>query len=176
MAGAQLLGAADALDARTGSTMWPLDREIADAGLARLEQQIGSAAVATARQTGHTWSAEMGVSMATAIAEAVLGAEHVAALWATSGAPRPVLPSQESEPTIVGRSPNMIESGPLGTLTRREREILALLCQRLTDPEIAARLFISPRTASNHVANIFSKLHVTSRRDAIAVAAAEALV
>jgi non-specific serine/threonine protein kinase len=176
IAGAQLLGAADALDARTGSTMWPLDQEIADAGLARLEQQIGSAAVATARQTGHTWSAEMGVSMATAIAEAVLGAEHVAALWATSGAPRPVLPSQESEPTIVGRSPNMIESGPLGTLTRREREILALLCQRLTDPEIASRLFISPRTASNHVANIFSKLHVTSRRDAIAVAAAEALV
>jgi DNA-binding NarL/FixJ family response regulator len=38
-------------------------------------------------------------------------------------------------------------------LTRREREVLGLLCERLTDPEIAERLFLSPRTA-NGCANI----------------------
>jgi non-specific serine/threonine protein kinase len=174
--GAQLLGAADALDARTGSTMWPLDREIADTGLAQLEQQLGCAVVAAARRRGRVWSMEAAVAMADAVAETVLGAERVAALWAASGVPRPPLTAQEPEPAMLGRQPGTTEPDPLIALTRREREILVLLGQRLTDSEIAARLFISPRTASNHVANIFGKLHVTSRRDAIAVAAAGGLV
>ena len=61
-------------------------------------------------------------------------------------------------------------------LTRREREVLALLCQRLTDPEIAAQLFISPYTASKHVSNVLGKLGVANRRQAAAVAARHALV
>lgn len=55
-------------------------------------------------------------------------------------------------------------------LTRREREILALLCQRLTDPEIAERLFIGTRTAETHVASILAKLNATNRREAAAAA------
>jgi DNA-binding NarL/FixJ family response regulator len=61
-------------------------------------------------------------------------------------------------------------------LTRREREILALLAQRFTDPEIAEQLYISRKTASNHVANILSKLGATNRREAAATAARHALV
>ncbi len=61
-------------------------------------------------------------------------------------------------------------------LTRREREVLALLCQRLTDPEIAARLFISPRTASFHVANVLGKLGADNRREAAGVAVRHRLV
>jgi predicted ATPase/DNA-binding CsgD family transcriptional regulator len=61
-------------------------------------------------------------------------------------------------------------------LTRREREVLALLCQRRTDAEIAEALFISRRTASRHVANLFHKLGVNSRRDAAALAVAQRLL
>jgi non-specific serine/threonine protein kinase len=55
-------------------------------------------------------------------------------------------------------------------LTRREREVLALLCQHLTNPEIAERLFVGTRTIDSHVANILAKFGVAHRRDAIAAA------
>jgi DNA-binding NarL/FixJ family response regulator len=68
---------------------------------------------------------------------------------------------------LTGQSPRD-ETPPLPefNLTRREREILALLSQRQTDPEIAARLFITTKTASNHVSSILSKLGVKNRREA----------
>jgi len=50
-----------------------------------------------------------------------------------------------------------------GELTRREIEILTLVGQGRSDPEIAEALFISPKTASVHVANIKGKLGVESR-------------
>jgi DNA-binding CsgD family transcriptional regulator len=64
---------------------------------------------------------------------------------------------------------------PFG-LSPREGEVLALLCQRLTDAEIGATLFISPRTASRHVANLCNKLGVSSRREATALAARHGLI
>jgi ATP/maltotriose-dependent transcriptional regulator MalT len=55
-------------------------------------------------------------------------------------------------------------------LTEREREVLELVAAGRSNPQIAAELFISPKTASVHVSNIISKLNVTSRGEAAAVA------
>jgi DNA-binding CsgD family transcriptional regulator len=63
-------------------------------------------------------------------------------------------------------------AGPKGLegITKREREILALLGQGLTNAEIAARLFISTKTAAHHVSNILAKLGMRNRSEAAAYA------
>nr|WP_275586564.1 response regulator transcription factor [Geodermatophilus normandii] len=55
-------------------------------------------------------------------------------------------------------------------LSAREREILVLLTEHLTNPEIAARLGLSEKTVRNHLSNVFTKLRVATRAEAIAVA------
>jgi DNA-binding NarL/FixJ family response regulator len=58
----------------------------------------------------------------------------------------------------------------LGLLTAREVEILHLLGEGLSNSEIAGRLYISTKTAGNHVSNILSKLGLKSRQEAAAYA------
>ncbi len=53
------------------------------------------------------------------------------------------------------------------TLTEREREILALIAEGHNNSEIARRLFLSPKTVGNYVSNIFTKLQVVDRAQAI---------
>ena len=52
-------------------------------------------------------------------------------------------------------------------LTEREREVLALIAQGRSNPEIAQRLVLSSKTVRNYVSNIFSKLQVADRAQAI---------
>lgn len=56
-------------------------------------------------------------------------------------------------------------------LTRREREVLELICDGHTNDEISGRLFISAKTVDHHVSAVLGKLGVGSRK----VAAAEAV-
>jgi len=57
---------------------------------------------------------------------------------------------------------------PFPGLTEREREILDLVARGLTNAEIARRLVVSDKTVRNHVSNIFTKLQVAGRAEAVA--------
>ena len=52
-------------------------------------------------------------------------------------------------------------------LTEREREILGMIARGKSNPEIAEELTLSPKTVSNHVSNIFAKLQVVDRAQAV---------
>jgi DNA-binding NarL/FixJ family response regulator len=56
---------------------------------------------------------------------------------------------------------------PLPELTDREREVLALVATGLRNGAIASRLVLSPKTVRNHISNIFAKLQVADRTEAI---------
>jgi len=61
---------------------------------------------------------------------------------------------------------------PAGTLTPREREVVALIARGASNKDIADELYISPATAARHVANILGKLGYTSRSQVAAWSAA----
>jgi DNA-binding CsgD family transcriptional regulator/tetratricopeptide (TPR) repeat protein len=175
-AAASLVGAADALDARTGSAMWRFDREIADGCASRLEADLGATAFSALRHAGATWSVEQVAAAAWAVAAAILGEERVDAIWRATGAMAPEPLPTDMISVVHGRIPAPLRSDNPFDLTRREREVLGLLCQRLTDAEIADRFFLSRRTVEHHVSSILGKLGAANRRDAAAIAARLALV
>ena len=89
---------------------------------------------------------------------------------------RPTLAPEAAEALIqVARS---VDAGPEPghDLTPREREVLALMVEGLNNPQIGDRLYISVTTVRTHVSNILSKLGVSNRAEAIALAVRSKLV
>jgi DNA-binding CsgD family transcriptional regulator len=77
---------------------------------------------------------------------------------------------------IAGPEPTGPVAGDLPSLSDREREVLALVAEGLSDPEIAERLLVSPHTVHRHVANIRAKLGQPSRAAAAATGARLGLI
>ena len=90
------------------------------------------------------------VVRAVANGEAYFGPEIAKRLMSYFSAPRPATPS---------------EAFP--ELTTREHEVLDLIARGLSNTEISRRLFLSPKTVRNHISNIFTKLRVADRAEAI---------
>lgn len=67
----------------------------------------------------------------------------------------------------VGRAVPAAGRAAFPELTEREREVLALLAQGLTNRAVAERMGLSLKTARNHVSNVLSKLQVADRAEAI---------
>jgi DNA-binding NarL/FixJ family response regulator len=79
------------------------------------------------------------------------------------------------QPQIAGRLISRIGQQAQGnaaheTLTAREQEVLSLLARGLRNKEIAARLYVSERTVNFHLANIYQKLNVSGRTEALSKA------
>jgi DNA-binding NarL/FixJ family response regulator len=94
---------------------------------------------------------------------AVLGPQVQAALLAAAA------PAMGAAAAPSGPEPAAVASPPDG-LTQREAEILGLIARGLTNPEIAARLFLSNHTIKTHVSRIFAKTGSRDRAAAIGYA------
>ncbi len=92
---------------------------------------------------------------------------HAAYAGRSTLAPEAVRALIENEPRPAGSDYQ---------LTAREREVLGLLVQGMSNPEIAERLVVSRATAKAHVSNILSKLGVSTRSEAVALAIQQRLV
>jgi DNA-binding NarL/FixJ family response regulator len=64
-------------------------------------------------------------------------------------------------------TPIAVAASPFPQLSEREREILLLIARGLANQHIADRLGIAPKTVRNHVSNIFAKLEVRDRAEAV---------
>ena len=116
---------------------------------------LGPEAFDAARSAGLGLSVDEMVADARGIIDGIIEGDCLAQVSVAAGAPAP--------------------SQAFG-LTERELEVLALLAGRLTDPEIAVHLYLSPRTVEGHVAKILGKLTVSNRHEAAALAVRQQFV
>ena len=70
-------------------------------------------------------------------------------------------PGESNQESVVSKT--RLEPGKVSALTKREREIIALIGEGLNNKEIAERLFISQATVRTHLTSIFAKLGVPDR-------------
>ena len=105
-----------------------------------------------------------------------VSADELADAIRAAHAGRPTLAPEATQALIQASRAGSQPPKPGHDLTDREREVLALMVEGLTNPEIAERLVVSRSTVKFHVSSILSKLEATSRTEAVALALQEGLV
>ena len=131
---ARLHGAADQALADLGHALQPLEARLADLDRQRLRAAMGAQAFEAEYTAGRT------LDLAQVLAE--LGPKDAAA--------------GQARVTVSGEA--------VTALTPRELDVLKLVAQGLSNPDIARRLFLSEHTVHRHLANILRKLDLSSRR------------
>jgi DNA-binding CsgD family transcriptional regulator len=147
---AQLWGTAERTREVIGAPIPPVQQAAYAHALLRARRQVNEQAFRAAWAEGHRMALEQ-----------VLASRPAA----RSSAPAPVSP----------RSPAP-RSGAAARLSPRETEVLRLLTEGLTNPQIAERLVVSLPTVNKHVASIFNKLRVNSRSAATRTAVEQHLI
>ena len=139
---ARLYGAAAALHERLGTDLQRWQQPRPSRGVALARSALSKQSFALAWEQGEALSTEEAVAEALSV----------------------------PEPVVSPEEPELIEPVMALGLTAREREVLSLVAQGLSDREIAAALFVSPRTVNGHVSKILSRLQLESRSAAAAFA------
>jgi predicted ATPase/DNA-binding CsgD family transcriptional regulator len=144
---ARLWGAADAVREALGAPLTAGDRRIHERQQAAIRVRLG-------QERWHTaWSAGRALQLHEVLAEAV----------------------EELAPSRVAEAGKASPTYPAG-LSAREVEVLRLVAEGLSNPEVAARLVLSPRTVGQHLRSIYNKLGVSSRTAAARLALEHRLV
>ena len=123
----------------------PLDVASTHMALADLLDSVGDTQALTEARTAHAIFSDLG---------ATPDADRAASWLRQRGAP---VRRIHGQPRLAG-------------LTRRETEVLGLLGEGLSNPEIAERLYVSRRTVEHHVASVLSKLGLRNRTEAAGIA------
>jgi non-specific serine/threonine protein kinase len=144
-----LMGAGEAICDRIGIAISQRDRDEVDGLLDKIRPDIGQAALDRDLATGRTL----------AIPDAISLALEITGLRSAAS---------DSGENVAG--------GPDHDLTPREREVLGLLAEGMSNPAIAEALYISQRTVTTHLSRLYAKLDVSTRSEAIAHAVRMGLV
>lgn len=156
---AQLYGAAEAQRTALGTPLPPGERASHEHAVAAVRADLNETTFAQA------WAEGQAMPLGQAMAEALQM--------------RDLFTSPPEPPTVLA-TPAISQAGATRTslfgLTARELEVLQLVSLGLTDPQIAEKLVISPRTVEAHVRSFLNKLGVNSRTAATRAAIAHNLV
>ncbi len=77
------------------------------------------------------------------------------------------IPLTPSKPPLASLQTDALPEEALALLTPRERQVMTLIAQGYSNPQIAAALVVEQKTVKNHINNIYSKLRLNSRYEAI---------
>ncbi len=147
----RLLGELDTDDARYDEAARHLDASLALATACAAPYERALTLLATAELRAATGEKDAAAALLT----------EVRAICEPLGA-KPTLARAAALATRLAAPATVVPSYPAG-LSVREVEVLRLVAQGLTNPQVAERLFLSPRTVDQHLRSVYNKLGVSSR-------------
>ncbi len=138
----------------------------------RTQRYLDAAAPLGERVVAALWAKGLAMTSADAAELAFAGPESPSEKASHAARDQARAAGRPAEPPAADRPLAAPGAGlPAGSLTAREREVVALIAAGRSNKDIARELFISPATAARHVANILGKLGYTSRSQVAAWAA-----